>query len=334
MSVTDLFGSITTETLNVSIPTESAPPDVGWYLICPSYGKINHVYFQLANFFLFLSYLAPSGLGGLLYLRATLAVGLFFLWLWGYVVLCSLDTFAWNFVCMWINVGHVIYLLWTLRPIRFEKELEQVYGATFAPLNVNRRQFQRVLRCMRAIRSVSCREMIIEEQATRVDSLTLVLSGQFVVSQGGKALHVVSRDQFLDSPEWFSVLTDDYFQVSVTSLQESRVLVWHRDKLKLNIMEDQFLKAVFDNVLGRDVVQKLLQVDRIFSSGGGLVPGSGEAARFLDRHSTLLGTPGTNRSPVETRSGARDAERIEEYEDQTSWRLLPIDETTKNGTRV
>ena len=25
-------------------------------------------------------------------------------------------------------------------------------------------------------------------------------------------------------------------------------------------MEDQFLKAVFDNVLGRDVVQKLLQV--------------------------------------------------------------------------
>ena len=81
---------------------------------------------QLANFFLFLSYLAPSGLGGLLYLRATLAVGLFFLWLWGYVILCSLDTFAWNFVCMWINVGHVIYLLWTLRPIKFEKELEQV----------------------------------------------------------------------------------------------------------------------------------------------------------------------------------------------------------------
>ena len=49
-------------------------------------------------------------------------------------------------------------------------------------------------------------------------------------------------------------------QVSVTAIQESRVLVWHRDKLKLSIMEDQFLQAVFDNVLGRDVVQKLLQV--------------------------------------------------------------------------
>jgi hypothetical protein len=43
-------------------------------------------------------------------------------------------------------------------------------------------------------------------------------------------------------------------------MEESRVLIWHRDKLKLTIITDQFLQAVFDHILGRDVVKKLMQV--------------------------------------------------------------------------
>lgn len=50
------------------------------------------------------------------------------------------------------------------------------------------------------------------------------------------------------------------FQVSIMAMEESRVLVWHRDKLKLSIMSDAFLQAVFDHILGRDVVHKLMQV--------------------------------------------------------------------------
>lgn len=49
-------------------------------------------------------------------------------------------------------------------------------------------------------------------------------------------------------------------QVSITAMEESRVLIWHRDKLKLTIITDQFLQAVFDHILGRDVVKKLMQV--------------------------------------------------------------------------
>ena len=51
-----------------------------------------------------------------------------------------------------------------------------------------------------------------------------------------------------------------FFQVSITAMEESRVLIWHRDKLKLSIITDQFLQAVFDHILGRDVVKKLMQV--------------------------------------------------------------------------
>ncbi|XP_037082599.1 popeye domain-containing protein 3-like [Pollicipes pollicipes] len=307
--------------------TTLQPPDAAGYVICPSYLPLNHVYFQVANFFLFLSYLAPPGLGGLLYLRSTLAIGLFFLAMWGYVVLCALDTFLWNFVCMWINLGHVGYLLWTLRPIRFDKDMEQVYSAMFRSLNVSRRQFQRVLSCMRGVRSVSFQEMLIQEHVTRVDSLTLVLSGRFVVSQGGKALHVVAPDQFLDSPEWFSVLTDDFFQVSITAIEESRVLVWHRDKLKLSIMGEPFLQAVFDNVLGRDVVQKLLQVDRSFSLGD--CPSNGGTLNILDRHSALMLVQRTDQGAATTASDQTGQEA-----DESAWRLGPIDENMKGGTRV
>jgi hypothetical protein len=37
---------------------------------------------------------------------------------------------------------------------------------------------------------------------------------RLVVSQNGRALHIVFAHQFLDSPEWFGVSTDEYFQVS------------------------------------------------------------------------------------------------------------------------
>ena len=51
---------------------------------------------------------------------------------------------------------------------------------------------------------------------------------RLIVSQGGRALHLVNDNQFLDSPEWFGVSTDEYFQVTVTALETSTILMWHR----------------------------------------------------------------------------------------------------------
>ena len=127
------------------------------------------------------------------------------------------------------------------------------------------------------MRRLSPKEVLIEEKVSRVDCLSLVLKGRSVlydispsspslcrllVSQAGRRLHLVTRHQFLDSPEWFGVSTDEYFQVSVTALEECCILAWHRDKLKLKMMEDPHLQAVLDHVVGRDVVRKLMQVIR------------------------------------------------------------------------
>ena len=36
---------------------------------------------------------------------------------------------------------------------------------------------------------------------------------RLVISQHGRALHIVAQHQFLDSPEWFGVSSDEFFQV-------------------------------------------------------------------------------------------------------------------------
>ncbi|XP_012275861.1 blood vessel epicardial substance isoform X2 [Orussus abietinus] len=221
---------------------------------------VNHIYFQLANAFFLLSHLAPSGIHGVLYLRCTLLVGCAFLTLWGWAIACWLDAVLWNALFVAINFIHVCTLLYKLRPVRFTHEVEDVYAAVFQPLKVSRHQFKKVLNCMKVIRQLKYQEVYAQEKVTKVDSLSLVLSGKLVVSQNGRALHIVFSHQFLDSPEWFGVSTDEYFQVSITAMEESRILLWHRDKLKLSIITDQFLQTVFDHILGRDVVKKLMQV--------------------------------------------------------------------------
>lgn len=50
------------------------------------------------------------------------------------------------------------------------------------------------------------------------------------------------------------------------AMEESRVLIWHRDKLKLSIISEPFLQTVFDHILGRDVVKKLMQVTQVIRS--------------------------------------------------------------------
>lgn len=242
---------------------------------CTEWKPVNHVYFQLANTFFFLSYLAPNGMYGILYLRCTLLVGCAFFTLWGWAVLCCFDAFLWNATFVGINFIHVCILLYYLRPVKFTKEVEEVYLALFQPLKVTRHQFKKVLNCMKIIRQLKYQEVYAQEKVTKVDSLSLVLSGKLVVSQNGRALHIVFPHQFLDSPEWFGVSTDEYFQVSVTAMEESRVLIWHRDKLKLTIITDQFLQAVFDHILGRDVVKKLMQVsETMAASNNGHLPNS------------------------------------------------------------
>lgn len=94
--------------------------------VCLKWEPVNHIYFQLANTFFFLSYLAPNGMYGILYLRCTLLIGCAFFALWGWAVLCSFDAFLWNATFVAINFVQVCIILYHLRPVKFTKEVEEV----------------------------------------------------------------------------------------------------------------------------------------------------------------------------------------------------------------
>ena len=54
-------------------------------------------------------------------------------------------------------------------------------------------------------------------------------------------------------------------QVTVTALEPGTLLTWHRDRVKFCLMEEPRLQAIFDHVVARDVVKKLMQVRGTFA---------------------------------------------------------------------
>ncbi|KFB37899.1 AGAP000013-PA-like protein [Anopheles sinensis] len=263
-------------------------PDEQWYSIrrllidwswpeCLGFEAKEHLYYQIGHALFLVAFLAPNIPCGFLVLRCAAIAGCILMLLWGWFVNCSLDAVVWFGGFLVVNTIYAVILLCKLRPVKFDREIESVYVALFKPLRVSRHQFKKVLNCMKIVRSLKFQEIYVQEKITKVDSLSLVLSGKLVISQNHKAHHIVFPHQFLDSPEWFGVSTDDYFQVSIMAMEDSRVLIWHRDKLKLSMISEPFLETVFDHILGRDVVKKLMQVTQvgeIMAQGNGCVPSS------------------------------------------------------------
>ncbi|KAI9559314.1 hypothetical protein GHT06_016103 [Daphnia sinensis] len=261
--------------INISTGNESSIPtkvDAVWpyfYTGCV-WLPINHISFQFAHVFLCLSYLAPPGLYGLIYLRLVLAIGSALLAAWACFIICAFDTFIWNSLFLLVNAVHAIVLIISLRTVQFGPQMEQVYADMFQPLKVSKRQFKAVAKCVTSIRLMKRGEWFSVEKETKVETLSLLLSGRMLVSQNGKMLHFIHPMQFLDSSDWFQVSSDEMFQVSIRACEESRVLLWQCDKLRVILQKDAFLRSVLHEILGRDVVRKHCQVrEKVASSFDG-----------------------------------------------------------------
>ena len=109
---------------------------------CYNWVPVNHIYYQVANIFLLVSSLAPSGPGGFLFLRCMHVVAFSFSTVWGLTVACSLDTTAWNTVLTALNLVWCVGAIWRSRSVSLSKDMEVIYKKMFKPLKVSRRQFQ------------------------------------------------------------------------------------------------------------------------------------------------------------------------------------------------
>lgn len=93
---------------------------------CPKWRPVNHIFFQAANVFFLLSFLAPHTPGGLIWLRVALILGCAFSGLWAWSIECYLDGVVWNSVFVAINFVYFSVQFYLMRPIKFHKDIEEV----------------------------------------------------------------------------------------------------------------------------------------------------------------------------------------------------------------
>lgn len=56
---------------------------------------------------------------------------------WAWNIICAPDVFSWNFTFMLLNMGQTLYIIYQMRPVKVNRELEAMYEALFQPLNVS-----------------------------------------------------------------------------------------------------------------------------------------------------------------------------------------------------
>ncbi|GLH03041.1 Uncharacterized protein GBIM_08971, partial [Gryllus bimaculatus] len=104
---------------------------------CESWQQPQHVLFQLANACFVISYAAPSSAYGVLFMHSALIFGFMLFSFWAWNVICAPDVFSWNFTFMLLNMGQLVYIIYQMRPVKFDPELEEAYQVLFFPFKVN-----------------------------------------------------------------------------------------------------------------------------------------------------------------------------------------------------
>ncbi len=125
-----------------------------------------------------------------------------------------------------LNLGQLLYILYQLRPVRFDPDLDKVYMEMFEPFRISRLQFKRLTSADSAqVVTLHPGECYAIENMTKTDRLGLLLAGKANVLNEKTFLHHVHAGQFLDSPEFeSSTAAEDTFKVtySYNSIQAVR----------------------------------------------------------------------------------------------------------------
>ncbi|KAG1651890.1 Popeye domain-containing protein 3 [Nymphon striatum] len=103
---------------------------------------------------------------------------LFSTWAWN--IICAPDIFSWNFCFMLINMGQTLYILYTMRKVKFMPELEDAYSTLFKPVQVSRLLFKKLVGIEYGqVVSLHAGEAYAMQDVTRTDRLGLLISGKY-----------------------------------------------------------------------------------------------------------------------------------------------------------
>ncbi|XP_063983340.1 popeye domain-containing protein 3-like isoform X1 [Diachasmimorpha longicaudata] len=291
-----------------------------------------HVLFQLANCCFALSYSAPSSKKGILFMHSLLIIGFLLLSGWAWHVICAPDIFSWNFSFLLLNICQLVYIVYQMRPVRFDPELEEVYHTLFFPFKVSRMQFKRLVSPEFAtIMSLHAGEAYAMQNLTRTDRLGLLLSGKVNVLSETNFLHPILPCEFLDSPEFESsrASVDDKFKVSIVAASSCRYLYWQRSALEYLLVKEAYLATVLTTLVARDIATKL------YAMNSKIVTDKGSHLDIrLPSISAGIGVSSEYRSPRASRQALirrKDAKHAANNVGGTKPKDRPVNNLTKLG---
>lgn len=295
---------------------------------------MHNVLFHLANVCFLLSYLSPNTRFGQVALHGGLILGFLVLSTWAWNVICAPDVFAWYFGFTLLNVGQLLYILYQMRPIRFDDDLEAAYADLFEPMTITRAQFKRlvgggsmltsdeVTQSGGQIVSLHSGECYAIQDMTRTDRLALLISGRVNVLNERTFLHSIGPCEFLDSPEFESsgpkwadtTAAETTFKVTVCAAVPSRCVVWTRASLEYLFVKDPHLATVMATVISRDITHKLLAMNAKLKTASGnpldlRLPGIAGRLSEMDARELAKFTAMANNNEEQLRKAAAASDR-------------------------
>lgn len=121
---------------------KDTPTDLVWTLVskhlgtfiagqCHTAYTLQPLYYHIGCAFFLLAFLAPSHrYGAALYMRCMLVFGCILFAMWSYLTECRPDVLMWSAIFIIANLIHMVILICKLRPVKFEKEIEEVRDKT------------------------------------------------------------------------------------------------------------------------------------------------------------------------------------------------------------
>jgi Popeye protein conserved region len=94
---------------------------------CQASYSLQPLYYHIGCAFFLLAFIAPSyRLGSALFIRLMLTFGSILFLMWSYLVECRPDVLVWTILFIFVNLVHMAILICKLRPVKFEREIEEV----------------------------------------------------------------------------------------------------------------------------------------------------------------------------------------------------------------
>nr|XP_015835225.1 PREDICTED: uncharacterized protein LOC100141516 [Tribolium castaneum] len=274
-------------------------PSSTWWPWCDYWKDPQNILFQLANMCFVVAYSSTCSKKGVLFMHCWLILGLMLFSAWAWNIICAPDVFTWNFAFMLMNMAQVFHILYQLRPVKFDPELEEAYHALFEPFKLSRLQFKRMVSAEFAqIMSLHAGEAYAVQNLTRTDRLGLLLSGKVNVLSDNQFLHPILPCEFLDSPEFESSrnTVDDKFKVSIVAASTCRYLYWQRSALEYLFVKDTYVATVLTTLIARDIATKL------YAMNNKIVTAKGSHLDIrLPSITSSLTSSGEYKSPIRTK---------------------------------